>query len=90
MIQTLEDLYEFIYEVIITFLENISATNHTNTKWTEIMISPGIGQVTWFSISLNDLIGIVLYFIIIITLMRYTIKFVKWIWSFARRLFGGR
>lgn len=90
MVDALYYLWDFIFRVINDLLVNISVDYHNITPWENIIISPGIGQVTWFSIELIDLIGIILYLVIIIAVIRYTIKFVKWIWSFASRLFGGK
>lgn len=86
----LSKLMEFLHTNLILPI-NVLLYNHGYDIATLEMveINFGLGQITWFSATLYDILLIVIGLMVSITALVLTWKFVKMLSNIIRRLFGG-
>lgn len=90
MSDTILELLEFIWNNLFNGIEEFIQGYGGRG---DILVAPlniGFGQVVWITTTVQDILALTLSLTVFIVIIKYTIKFVKWIWSFASRLFGGR
>lgn len=79
-IEALKDLIDYIYEPFIDVVNQVFDTSL-------ISITPGIGEVVWFTLPLDDLLYFVVAFIVYFIIIKLLIKFITVPFQLLRSLF---
>lgn len=79
-IDALQSLIDYIYQPLIQVLNDVLNTNI-------ITLTPGIGQVVWFTITLDSLIYYIITFIVYFIIIRLVYRFIKMPFTLFSRLF---
>lgn len=79
-INALKSLVDYIYNPFIAVINQAFDTSL-------ISISPGFGEITWFTINLDDLIYFVIAFIVYYIIIRLVYRFIKMPFNLFRSLF---
>lgn len=86
----LETLMDFIYSNLVVPINNmLNSYGSVTTDLQSVDIKIGFGEITWFSVSLNELFVIIIGLMVSITALVLTWKFLKMLSNFVRRMFGG-
>ena len=79
-IDALKALIDYIYDPFIGVVDQVFDTSL-------ISISPGFGSITWFTITLDNLIYFMIAFIVYYIIIRLVYAFIKMPFNLIRSLF---
>lgn len=88
--QLLTQLMLFLYNNLILPIDNVlNEIGFDIVALHDINFNIGFGQVTWFSLNLRDIIIVVIGFVVSITALVLTWRFIRFLNGFLKSLFTG-